>query len=133
MRRFFDVCKHQINKPKTMAATVAAASLSVAMMLQTSKAPTIPAADVFVTKPVGDANENNRVRNAFLTIATRPLGNDLAPKPIKDAATKPDGDAIAAKSDGDAGTTPIKNAIAPKPDRDAIVPKPNGDFHRAQA
>ena len=127
MRRFFDVLKRQINKPKTMAATVAAVSLSVAMMLQTGKAPTIPTGDVFVTKPVDDANENSRVRNAFLTIATRPLGNDLAPKPIKDSAAKPDGDGIAAKSDGDAGATPIKDAIAPKLQRDAIVPKPSGD------
>jgi hypothetical protein len=136
MWRFFDVFKYHSNKSKTVVAAVAAVSLLVVMMLHTAKAPTIPAGGIFVTKPVGDANANTRVRDAFLVIATKPLGNAVAPKPIKDAATERDGDAIAPKPDGeglapkpdgdDNANKPIKNA-ATKPDRDVLAAKSDGD------
>jgi hypothetical protein len=144
MWRFFDVFKCHSNKSKMVVAAVAAASLPVVMMLHTAKAPTVPAGGVFVTKPVGEANPNTRVRDAFLIIATKPLGDALAPKPhgeglaskpdgddnankpIKAGATKPGDDALGSKPDNDAVVKPIKDA-ATKPDRDALAAKPDGD------
>lgn len=95
-------------------------------------------------KPVGDANPNARVRDAFPIIATGPLGDLLTLKPdgdrnatkrIKDAATKPGGDALASKSENDAVIKPIEDAIATKPNSDAVtkpiqnasLTKPPGD------
>ncbi len=144
MWRFFVSFKYHSNKPKTIGATLAAASLSVVMMLHTAKTPTVPAGDVFVTKPVGDANPNTQARNAFLVIATKPLGDAVASKPIKDAATERDDDAVAPKRDGDdnannpikdAATEPGAHALGSKSDNDAVVKpiegaigtKPNSD------
>src|SRR5271167_2306109 len=96
MRLFFEVFKQRTKVSKTTAASAAALSILVGVILHAGEAPTVPVSDAIAPKPLSEVIANKRVGDAFATMATTPDGNAVATKPEVDAfATKPTSDSTA--------------------------------------